>query len=264
MQPPRARARGSCCQWLDCAWAACRTHTTLHIPVCAWPRLHAYALSCPWRACQLHVQPCAPARSGSVRMARRHTCACLTRRLAGQCDCPLPHPTPCLTCHPLQCTSGVALVNARSKPPTTFHAPVGPCAAVIRRLQKPCTGTPQGLSANSTWARGQGWGIYGFTLAYRYTKNPKFLEYAAAVTGAYMRLCGRGGFLLTPPTCACLECLPSGIVLIRSRTWTLRPPTILYRLLPYHTVPYRTIPRNFSHTPELDLACSRSECLALS
>lgn len=24
-----------------------------------------------------------------------------------------------------------------------------------------CTGTPQGLSANSTWARGQGWGIYG-------------------------------------------------------------------------------------------------------
>ena len=37
-------------------------------------------------------------------------------------------------------------------------------------LKGPCTGTPQGLAADSTWARGQAWGIYGFTLAYRYTQ----------------------------------------------------------------------------------------------
>lgn len=38
--------------------------------------------------------------------------------------------------------------------------------------------TPQGLSVNSTWARGQAWGIYGFTLAYRFTKEARFLDYA--------------------------------------------------------------------------------------
>jgi hypothetical protein len=34
-------------------------------------------------------------------------------------------------------------------------------------LLKPCTGTPQGYSADSTWSRGQAWGIYGWTMAYR-------------------------------------------------------------------------------------------------
>lgn len=49
-------------------------------------------------------------------------------------------------------------------------------------LLTPCTGTPQGLSANSTWARGQAWGIYGFTMAYRYTGLERFLSYAENVT----------------------------------------------------------------------------------
>lgn len=38
--------------------------------------------------------------------------------------------------------------------------------------------TCQGYSDNSTWARGQAWGIYGFTMAYRETKKPEFLETA--------------------------------------------------------------------------------------
>lgn len=54
-------------------------------------------------------------------------------------------------------------------------------------LKTPCTGTPQGLSANSTWARGQAWGVYGFTLAYRYTKDPIFLKYARDVSEYYLR-----------------------------------------------------------------------------
>ena len=45
------------------------------------------------------------------------------------------------------------------------------------------------------------------------------------------------GFLGRWGTCACPQCLPSDIVPIRSWTWTLRPPDIRHRHLPYHTVP---------------------------
>ncbi|MWV43934.1 glucuronyl hydrolase [Paenibacillus sp. HJL G12] len=38
--------------------------------------------------------------------------------------------------------------------------------------------THQGYSNGSTWTRGQAWGVYGFALSYRYTKNPLFLESA--------------------------------------------------------------------------------------
>lgn len=37
-------------------------------------------------------------------------------------------------------------------------------------------GTHQGYQDGSTWTRGQAWGIYGFALSYRYTKNPLYLE----------------------------------------------------------------------------------------
>ena len=53
-------------------------------------------------------------------------------------------------------------------------------------LQKPCTGTPQGLSADSTWARGQAWGIYGFTLAYRYTQDESYLKFAEKTAQFYL------------------------------------------------------------------------------
>ncbi|WNR42626.1 glycoside hydrolase family 88 protein [Paenibacillus roseipurpureus] len=39
-------------------------------------------------------------------------------------------------------------------------------------------GTHQGYQDGSTWTRGQAWGIYGFALSYRYTKNPLYLETA--------------------------------------------------------------------------------------
>lgn len=41
--------------------------------------------------------------------------------------------------------------------------------------------TAQGYSDDSAWARGQAWSIYGFTVAYRFTHDPKYLERAENV-----------------------------------------------------------------------------------
>lgn len=38
--------------------------------------------------------------------------------------------------------------------------------------------TAQGYADNSAWARGQSWGLYGYTVMYRETKNKKYLEQA--------------------------------------------------------------------------------------
>lgn len=44
--------------------------------------------------------------------------------------------------------------------------------------------THQGLSDESTWARGQAWAVYGFTMTYRETGDPVFLD-AARATADY-------------------------------------------------------------------------------
>lgn len=38
--------------------------------------------------------------------------------------------------------------------------------------------TCQGFTDESSWARGQAWGLYGYVLCYRYTKDKKFLDFA--------------------------------------------------------------------------------------
>lgn len=38
--------------------------------------------------------------------------------------------------------------------------------------------TCQGFTDESSWARGQAWGLYGFTMCYRYTKDERFLKFA--------------------------------------------------------------------------------------
>jgi unsaturated chondroitin disaccharide hydrolase len=47
--------------------------------------------------------------------------------------------------------------------------------------------THQGYADNSIWARGQAWAIYGFTVAYRETKNPVFLNFVVKVADRYLR-----------------------------------------------------------------------------
>lgn len=38
--------------------------------------------------------------------------------------------------------------------------------------------TFQGIADDSSWARGQSWGAYGYTMVYRFTQDKKFLEHA--------------------------------------------------------------------------------------
>lgn len=46
--------------------------------------------------------------------------------------------------------------------------------------------THQGFSDNSTWSRGQAWGIYGFTMVYRETRDPAFLEAARKMADFFL------------------------------------------------------------------------------
>ncbi|MBN9297775.1 MAG: glycoside hydrolase family 88 protein [Filimonas sp.] len=46
--------------------------------------------------------------------------------------------------------------------------------------------TCQGYADNSTWARGQAWGIYGFTMVYRETGDVRFLQTAKKMADFYM------------------------------------------------------------------------------
>lgn len=44
----------------------------------------------------------------------------------------------------------------------------------------------QGYDDDSMWARGQAWAIYGYTMVYRETRDPRFLAFAQKVTDVYL------------------------------------------------------------------------------
>lgn len=47
--------------------------------------------------------------------------------------------------------------------------------------------THQGLADSSMWSRGQSWAIYGYTVMYRYTHEPRYLSFAQKVTDIYLK-----------------------------------------------------------------------------
>ena len=48
--------------------------------------------------------------------------------------------------------------------------------------------THQGYSDGSYWSRGQGWGLYGYTLCHRYTRDPRYLQQAENIARFIMAL----------------------------------------------------------------------------
>jgi len=46
--------------------------------------------------------------------------------------------------------------------------------------------TVQGANDSSAWARGQGWALYGYTMMYRETNDPKYLKQAEGIAGFIM------------------------------------------------------------------------------
>lgn len=47
--------------------------------------------------------------------------------------------------------------------------------------------THQGYSDKSMWARGQSWAIYGYTVCYRETRDPKYLAFVQKVADVYLK-----------------------------------------------------------------------------
>lgn len=47
--------------------------------------------------------------------------------------------------------------------------------------------THQGYADDTMWARGQAWAIYGYTMCYRFTKDPRYLDFACKVTDVYLK-----------------------------------------------------------------------------
>jgi len=47
--------------------------------------------------------------------------------------------------------------------------------------------TKQGYATESTWSRGQAWAMYGFTMAYRYTHDRRFLDTARRSADYFVR-----------------------------------------------------------------------------
>lgn len=48
--------------------------------------------------------------------------------------------------------------------------------------------TPQGLGLDTVWSRGQSWIVNGFTIAYRFTQNPAYLQAAQDAADCFIRL----------------------------------------------------------------------------
>jgi Glycosyl Hydrolase Family 88. len=48
--------------------------------------------------------------------------------------------------------------------------------------------THQGIHDESIWSRGQAWGLYGYTLCYRYTKDPAYLKQAEDIASFFFNL----------------------------------------------------------------------------
>lgn len=76
----------------------------------------------------------------------------------------------------------VTMNNHFRKDFSCFHVvDYDPVTGEVRKQQ-----TAQGYADESAWARGQAWAIYGYTMIYRYTQDPKYLEVAQKAFDFYI------------------------------------------------------------------------------
>ncbi|HEY0947713.1 MAG TPA: hypothetical protein VGD81_20690 [Opitutaceae bacterium] len=62
---------------------------------------------------------------------------------------------------------------------SSFHlVDYNPESGAVQKKQ-----TVQGVANDSAWARGQAWGLYGYTMMYRETRTPAYLEQARKIAG---------------------------------------------------------------------------------
>lgn len=66
---------------------------------------------------------------------------------------------------------------------TSYHVAV--YDTITGNFIKGCT--HQGYRDDSMWARGQSWAIYGFTVVYRETRDPKYLDFVQKVADVYLK-----------------------------------------------------------------------------
>lgn len=66
---------------------------------------------------------------------------------------------------------------------TSYHVAV--YDTLTRNCIKKCT--HQGYADESMWARGQAWAIYGYTVVFRETGDPKYLEFAEKLVDVYLK-----------------------------------------------------------------------------
>ena len=57
------------------------------------------------------------------------------------------------------------------------------------------THTGQGMYEGSSWSRGQAWGLYGFALSYRYTKNKEYLDTAKRMAHYFIACASKTNWL---------------------------------------------------------------------
>lgn len=84
----------------------------------------------------------------------------------------------------------IAVSHAKTTMKNHFRPDYSAYHAVVydRETGKKIKGlTHQGYADNSMWARGQSWAIYGFTMCYRETKDPEFLDFAQKVSDVYLK-----------------------------------------------------------------------------
>lgn len=73
--------------------------------------------------------------------------------------------------------ANTTLKNHFRKDNSSYHVvDYNPDTGKVRSKQ-----TAQGFADESSWARGQAWGLYGYTVCYRYTKDQRYLEEAQKI-----------------------------------------------------------------------------------